>query len=919
MRCKKLGLLASVLLASSVVFPAENEIRPQSPVVCENFSNPLGYDISTLTFSWKLPNDRKGLKQTAYRIVTAATKEGLEDKHLWDTGRVTSAQNRNIAYTGDMVKSRERIWWKVLFWDENGIASEWSEPQWFEAGLQTTLEWSAKWISSADKPVEVVKKFSYGKNKGEIKRQFVAPAYLRKVFQLQAKPIKSARLYVASHGWYQAYINGAKVGDDYLGTGWTVYPKHTQSQTYDVTAMLNEGANAIGATITDGWYSGYMGWTKGYPYGVKPEILMQLEVAYEDGSTQVVASDLTWKYSKGPVLFADIYDGETYDARLAMPGWNEADFDDASWRLVDARDISKSEKVLPRRDRPVRKMMTLKPLDVKERAPGVFQFDVGQNIVGWVKIRVPSSPGRKITINFAEMLNKDGTLYNENYRSAKSEDSFTGSSFGVEEWEPNFTFHGFRYVELSGFPPNTKPSVDMVEAVVLHTDMDMAGTFLCSHPKVNTLQSNIQWGQRGNFLSIPTDCPQRDERLGWTGDAQIFCPTAAFNMDVSAFFSKWLLDVRNSQTAEGLVPDVVPCFEKHKWLENAHAAWGDAAVIVPWRMWQAYGDKKFLTESYDSMKRYLDFTDRNFETSYSKVGYADWLCPNWENTDQSVIATSYMVLCSDILAKTAKELGDSEGERKYAGMGQKYRKMFAERYLSADGTVKGDTQTAYLCALAFDVLDVQARGKSFEKLLKAIERSDYHLRTGFVGTPLLLETLSRFGRDDVAEKIFFKQTYPSWLYSVNQGATTMWERWNSYSHDGGFGDVGMNSFNHYAYGAVGKWMYAKLAGLAMDESAPGWRKIIFAPSMSGELTFASATHETPNGLAKSAWRLSDGVVEWNLEIPPNSSGKVVVPTSNLRSIRLDGNTVDKSRFKMEGKYPSIELGSGKYNILFRKK
>ena len=921
MKLAKIAFAALPLLAPCFAAADEQEFAPRDPVVGENFSNPLGYDLSGLNFSWKIPPLREGIKQTAYRIVTAHSEEGLKDKHTWDTGRVESSQNRNIPYGGESVKSRQRIWWKVLFWDENGVASEWSKPQWFEAGLLSNLEWGAKWISSADAPVEISKDYSYGggKHAGQIKRKFVPPAYVRKTFHSQ-KNVKFARAYVASHGWFQAYINGKKLGDDYLGTGWTAYEKHTQGQTYDITGLIRQGENAFGAVLTDGWYSGYL-MSNPNAYGVKPELLARIEITYEDGSVLSVSSDETWKYSGGPVVFADIYDGEVYDARLEMPGWNDAGFDDSSWKRVAAAPIRDSERVLPRRDRPVRKMMTLKPLSVKQTSPGTFLFDMGQNMVGWAKIRVPSAPDRKIVLRFGEMLNKDGSLYNDNYRTAKSQDVYIGAGSGVAEWEPNFTFHGFRYVEISGLPADARLGPDAVEGVVLHTDMALTGNFVCSHPKVNALQSNIQWGQRGNFLSVPTDCPQRDERLGWTGDAQVFCSTAAFNMDVSAFFSKWLLDVRNSQTPDGFVPDWAPRHQRAApgtWGANPHAAWGDAGVIVPWRMWLAYGDKKFLAESFESMKRHLDFIDKNFKTRYSKTGYGDWLCPGGAKTEQALIAAAYAVRGADIAAKAAEVLGDGAARKKYLDMAARYRKLFAERYLSADGTVKGDTQTGYLCALAFDVLDADMRPKAFEKLLKAVERADYHLCTGFVGTPLLLKTLSRFGRDDVAMKVFFKQTYPSWLFSVEQGATTIWERWNSYTAKDGFGDVKMNSFNHYAYGSVGEWMYEKLAGLAMDESAPGWRNIIFAPAKPEGLTFASATYETPYGPAKSSWRLSDGVMEWNIEIPPNATGRIVFPTDNLRSIRLNGNTVDASKFSDFGGRPSLEgVSSGRHNILLK--
>lgn len=920
-------ILKALLFSPIFLFAAHTshceEFYPVEPVVGENFTNPLGFDLSGLSFSWKLPPLRAGMAQSAYRIIASRSERGLEGSPIWDSGKVESSQNRNIKFGGGELNSRQRVYWKVIFWDERGDVSEWSHPQWFETGLLSNSDWKGKWISSADAPKDVVKKIKSGGKNQDLKRKWVQPAYLRKGFSTNQKEIKSARLYLASHGWFQTYINGEKVGDDYLGTGWTEYGKHVQSNTYDVTNLLRNGENAIGAIIADGWYSGYMSWDNANAYGVKPEILMQLEITFKDDSVQVITTDETWKYSNGALLSADIYDGEVYDARLEFPHWNEKNFDDSAWKNVATVQINKNEKILPRRDSYVKKIMKLKPLSVKETQNGVFQFDMGQNMVGWVKIKIPSSSGREVTINFAEMLEKDGSLYNANYRSAISQDKYICASYGTEEWEPNFTFHGFRYVEISGLPADTKASVDMVEGIVLGNEMKVTGNFVCSHPKVNALQSNIQWGQRGNFLSVPTDCPQRDERLGWTGDAQIFCSTAAYNMDVSAFFSKWLFDLRMSQKADGCVGDVVPLVLKSKWSNSSHSAWSDAAIVIPYKMYLDYGDKKVLEQSYESMKKYVDFIVSDFDKSYGKSGYGDWLEPFAKATTGStpidLIACAHVVYDSQILSKTAAILGQLADAKKYAELADAFRERFRKNYISENGEVKSSTQTAYLMALNFGIVQGELKEKVFANFLKSIKSANNHLRTGFVGTYFLLSTLSENGRPDLAQEIFFKETYPSWIYSINQGATTIWERWNSYSHDKGFGDVGMNSFNHYAYGAVGEWIYKSIGGLSLDESAAGYEKIIFAPDMPLEkMTFASAMKETPNGFAKSEWKFSDGVVEWQVVIPPNSSGTVVFPTSNIKSIRINGNVVDKSKFSMLYGRPAIlGMKSGTYRMLMK--
>lgn len=914
---KKIASAITVsLLAAAAAFGAE-ALKPEKLTVGENFENPVGYSLEDLSFSWQLPLIRQGIKQSAYQIVVTKGEDASSEV-VWDSGKVESSDSVNVPYGGKPLESRERLYWRVKIWDENGEPSIVSDTAFFEAGLLSNSEWKGKWISTSE-PVSVKATFKNITNPNQSNQKGVPPTYLRKDFDAK-RGIEKARLYVTCRGIFQFYINGKKVGDDFWGTGWTNYHKRIQANTYDVTDMLRSGSNAMGALLGDGWYSGRIGWqhVTGY-YGKKPEILAQLEITYSDGTKDVITTDETWKSSFGPITSADIYDGEQYDARLEMPGWNDRKFDDSAWKPVAVSEVGDIPSLDPRRNQPIVVKDELVAVSVNEIAPGTFIFDMGQNMVGWPRIKIPGSPDREIKIRYAEMLNQDGTLYTDSYRSARSTDYYTSASRGTNVWEPTLTFHGFRYVELSGFPKGVKPSTDWVTGIVLYNDMPMTGSFASSKPKVNLLQSNIQWGQRGNFFSVPTDCPQRDERLGWLGDAQAFVSTAAFNMNVSAFFTKWTLDMRDAQGPEGYFPHVAP----DVLTGGGAAAWADAGVICPWEVYLAYGNEKILRQNYDAMKKWVDF-QKNTSNNLIRPdeGFGDWLQPNGRHpvsdAPKNLIGTAYFVYTADIVSKVAKILGHEEDSKAYAKLANEVREAFNREFVSGDGTVKSDSQTVYLLALGFNILPEEMQAKAMQKFVAALERDNMHLNTGFVGTPLLNLVLTKFGRMDLAYRLLNNETYPSWIYPINQGATTMWERWNSYSHENGFGPANMNSFNHYAYGAVGHWMYKDIAGLWLDESKPGYKNIIFAPKPGGGLTFAAASHETPYGLASSSWKLSDGVFEWTVRIPANATGTLVFPTAKADAIRINGFPIASDKYEVkEGTVIMRDVPSGNYEILFK--
>ena len=719
-----------------------------------------------------------------------------------------------------------------------------------------------------------------GKQAGSKGNTYV-PQYLRREFKAK-RGIKHARLYVTAKGLYEVWLNGERVGRDHFVPGWTSYDNRIETLTYDVTDSLQKGTNALGAVLGEGWYAGRLMTKKVLYPQIEPALLLQLEITYADGSTDTVVTDKKWVATdNGPIRSSGIYDGERYDANSEMPGWNTAEFDDAGWNGVIVEDVSAKPALNPKAHAPVRATAELPARSVTEPEPGRFVFDLGQNLVGWMRLTMPVEKGQTITIRFAEMLNKNGTMYTANYRGAKSTDFYTAAETGTIEWAPTFTFHGFRYVELSGLPEGAKPSVDWVTGIVLHSDMRRIGDFVSSHDKLNLLQSNIVWGQRGNFLDIPTDCPQRDERLGWTGDAQAFAPTALFNYDSHAFFTSWLRTMRDDQMQDGRVPHVIPQVA----IGGGSPGWQDAATIVPWDVYVRTGDSQVLADNFEMMERLVGWYRKEAKDHrILKIrAFGDWLQPYAKNTrgdtPAPLLGTAFYALGADILTKSAHVLGRADDAKRYAEETAAVKQAFTAHYFDADGKLKNapETQTAYLLAIAFELIPENLQEKAAGHLVELVHAADDHLRTGFLGTPFITSILDRMGQSELARTVLFNETYPSWFFSIDQGATTMWERWNSYSHKEGFGKAGMNSFNHYAYGAIGTWMVERLAGLSPDPEQPGYKHFFIQPLPGGPLDSAEATLDTPYGLARSAWKLMGDKLQLEITVPPNTTATLRVP------------------------------------------
>ena len=740
--------------------------------------------------------------------------------------------------------------------------------------------------------------------------------------------IVSATAYITAHGLYEAQINGQRVGDAYLTPGWTSYNKRLQYQAYDVTNLLKHGANAVGVTLGNGWYSGHIGFDpKPGVYGHDIALLLQLNVVYADGTTATITSDESWKSSTGPVRFAEIYYGATIDDRMQQKAWSTADFDDKKWAGVQVQNYSK-QVLIATLNEPVKKHESFKPIRIFTTPRGEKIIDFGQNLVGWVQMKVSGKAGDKITLSHAEVIDKAGNFYTDNLRSARSQDIYILNGDGQETFEPQFTWQGFRYIKIEGYPGDVK--AEDFTAYALYSDMAPTGTFNCSNTLINQLQHNIQWGQKGNFLDVPTDCPQRDERLGWTGDAQVFSRTATYNMNVHNFFEKWLKDVAADQYTDGSIPHVIPdvMAQGQKTGPGGSAGWADVATIVPWNMYLAYGDKRILQDQYSSMKAWVDYIKHQSRKNLWNTGFhfGDWLfySLNDDNDGSSAITNKFLIAqcfyahSTQLLINTANVLGKAKDVIYYTALLATIKQAFLSEYVTPNGLISSDTQTAYVLALEFDMLPEDLRQQAADRLVTNIRRYDDHLTTGFLGTPYLCHVLSRFGHSGMAYRLLLQDTYPSWLYPVKMGATTIWERWDGIKPDGSFETPTMNSYNHYAYGAIGDWMYRVIAGIDTKEDAPGYKQIIIKPTIGGDFTYANADYETNYGKVASHWKVTDGSLALDVEIPANTTATVYIPANKGTEILESGKPIvselDIKPGAAETGYMVFNVGSGIYHF-----
>jgi alpha-L-rhamnosidase len=729
-----------------------------------------------------------------------------------------------------------------------------------------------------------------------------------------AKAVERARIYSTALGTYQWYLNGKRVGDDILAPGWTDYRKRIPYQAYDVTSLLQPGTNAVRALLAGGWYADGLAWLQNrYNFGPPPvRILGQLEIEYTDGTRDTISTEESWKTTPSAIVSSDLYNGEFYDARQEKKDPGDAASLEDEWRPVSVLAAPKAPLVA-QDFQPIRPHETLSPKKITNPAAGVYIFDLGQNMVGWARLRVSGQSGTKVKLRFGEVLNPNGDLYTENLRTAAATDTYVLRGGGEEVFEPHFTFHGFRYVEVTGYPGT--PNRDALEGMAFYTSAPFTMTFRTANATVNQLWRNIAWGQRGNFLSVPTDCPQRDERLGWMGDAEVFWRTASYNANLAAFSRKFTTDIRDAQSAQGAYADVSPRVGP---TGESVAGWADAGIIIPWTAYLQYGDTTILEENWAAMERWMTHLEgANPGYLWLKErgnDYGDWLAIG-SQTPKDLIATAYWAYDARLMQRMAQALGRQAEAEKYSQLFDKIRGAFNQAYVKADGTVGSGSQTSYVLALHMNLLAKDKREIAGQRLVDDIKAHDFHLTTGFLGTPYLLIELSKGGYTDVAYRLLLQRTYPSWFYMIERGATTMWERWNG---DQKLDDPSMNSFNHYAYGAVAEWLYRYVAGIDADTENPGFHGIVFHPQFSAELGEAEAIYESAYGAIGSHWRVENENTFWSVTIPANTRGVLYFPTKV--QIREGSNDIAHSgaiRFvRTEGNSDVYEAGAGNYAFRF---
>lgn len=751
---------------------------------------------------------------------------------------------------------------------------------------------------------------------GDLAKPSTVP-FLRKPFTLD-KPVKKATMYATALGIYELSLNGQRIGDSTLAPEWTDYSKRLRYQAYDVTAQLASGDNVLGAQMAPGWYSGHIG-NGGFKYwGASPALLAQMEVTFTDGTTRTIVTDGSWKMAASPITYTDFMFGEDYDARREVNGWNTPGFDDSAWSGVLLR-LEPQRPINSQAMEPVRTLMEITPKTLTQPAPGKWTYDLGQNMVGVLSLKITAAAGTKITLRHGEMLNPDGTLYTANLRGAPSIDTYICKGGGEEVWTPRFTFHGFRYAELTGV--SSQPPLDAITGIVFASDTPRAGEFTCSDGFVNRLQSNIVWGQRGNYLSVPTDCPQRDERLGWLGDAQVFVRTATYNADIAAFFTKWMVDVTDSQLPDGRLPDVAP----NAAPSSGTPAWNDAVVICPWTIYQVYGDERILEKSYPAMKAWVDYCRTNSTNSIRDRGrgadYGDWLSIN-ADTNKELIATAYYAYSARLLGRAAAVLGNTGDATTYEALFQTIKTAFNNKYVNqTTGAFVGtgtNTQCAYAMALKFDLLPATLRDEVTQLLEGDVIAKGNHLSTGFVGVSYLLPVLTENGKNNTAYNLLMQDTFPSWLFSVKLGATTIWERWDGWTPQNGFQNTIMNSFNHYSLGSCGEWLYASVAGIDLHPSAPAYKKILIRPRPAAALTHASGKFQTIHGEVASAWSMHPGGFRLDITVPANTTAEVHVPAADAAAVMESGEPAGDvegiSFLRMESGAAVFEVVSGRYQF-----
>ena len=897
---------------------------------CNDESNYIG--IIDPVFSWRIESNMKNIKQVKYVI-----QVGLDQKFeeiIWNYEKY-SDETVDVTYKGPKLDSKTRYFVRVKSFIHLEESTDWSETIFFETPILNHKEWLADWI----KPKVVQYKGA---------KSFRQPFIASKNFSAGKKRVDKARLYISSLGIYKAKLNNKEIGNDYFRPGFTDYNHRIQFQSYDVTNLLKK-QNNLSVTVSEGWYSGHLG-TDGWSgnkevFGNNNALIAQLEITYEDGSCEVIKTDPTWEQKFGPILYSDFYNGEWYDStKLETLQGNMLKFSYPKGDLI------------PQEGPSVKCVTELKPIKLFKDSEDSLILDMGQNMVGWIRFKNSQITSNKVVLSHAEVLDKDGKFYTDNLRGAESKDTYIVNPNDENYFEPHFTFHGFRYVKLEGFEEDV--NIDNFRGVVLSSAIESIGKFKTGNERINRLQQNILWGLRGNFVDIPSDCPQRDERQGWTADAQIFLPTATFNVNVKGFFKKWLKDLSAGQKDQnGAVPFIVPDILKGGGVfchgkADTTAAWGDAATICPWVLYEEYGDKSILETQYQSMQNWIDFVRREGTNEHlwdTGLQLADWLGLDSKEdsfygaTEGGLVATAYFAKSTEIFANSARVLGKMEDFKSYHELYLNIKQNFQDKYVKNGNILTSNTQTAHVLALQFGLIDKENEQIVADNLAKLINKNNNHLDTGFLGTPYICHVLSKYGYLNLAYTLLYNDDFPSWLYQVDNGATTMWEHWDSRKEDGTFWSEYMNSFNHYAYGSIGDWMYKTIGGISSRK--PGFKKSVISPKPEKKIGNSLCSLTTMYGELSCEWTLMKNMISISVVIPPNTDCLIILPspkdneglkkqikkTTNDLATFTDGKIRAKKNGFLEGKYTEtapwdekeifvsskdlgFELGSGQYTF-----
>lgn len=876
--------------------------------------NPLGLDSQNPDFSWVIQSDQYNLNQSHYQIFVATDKVFSSKSLVWDSGKVNSSESVYVKYQGKALDFATKYYWTVKVWTNQSSRPRQSGIGFWTTGMMSSENWNSEWIG-VDEKDKKSKNSPYFTNDFSIDNQII-----------------SAQLFITSRGIYEAHINGKRVGESYLTPGWTSYNNRIQYQAYDVKNLISSGNNRLGVILADGWFRNFRpnSGKRKTDYGDEVSFIAELVITLSDGTKKTIINDDNWNYHFGSILSSSIYNGETTDFQLFNTNWSKPNNKNANSKK--AQQVTAYQGKLDHtRNEMIKKREVLNAKELIITPSGDKVIDFGQNLVGWVQFKSKLPKGTEVTLYHAEVLDKAGEFYTTNLRAAKQKNTFILNGKVDQIYHPTFTFQGFRYLKVEGID---QINIDDFQAVALYSDMEFTGSLTTSNELINQLQHNIQWGQRGNFLDVPTDCPQRDERLGWTGDAQAFFNTSGFNMDVKNFFDKWLIDLTYDQRSDGAVPGVVP-HNNYLGPNNllnirgnfGRTGWADAATIIPWHSYVIYGDHKTLERQYESMTKWVDFMTQNSKNNLfiKEDHWGDWLFFSRDNdnsgrsavTSKKLIAQAFYCYSTQLLIKSAKVLGYVDDVKKYNDLYSKLVKAFNDEFVTKNGMLVSDSQTAYVLALQFELLSEENTKIAVERLVDNIE--DYgHLTTGFLGTPFLCHVLSDNGKNEEAIKLLLRSDYPSWLYPVTKGATTIWERWNGIKPDGSFQYPSMNSFNHYAYGAIGEWMYNNLMGLKLNESYPGYKHFTIEPIFDENFDSIEGSFNSNYGKITVKWKRKNGKLQLTVNVPPNTSSDVVLDKPQEGEWKLDNaKLASKILSQQENKQKTtLLLGSGKYNFSF---